>query len=67
MTKQLINKKLFKLEINDLFIEIKEENNRLLNELKFAKKLIDLLENQSNYLLNKFKICFKLWIRSTNE
>jgi hypothetical protein len=39
-----------KLEINDLFVELKNENKRLLNELLFAQKLIKLFENYRNYL-----------------
>ena len=57
MTKHLNNKNIFKLEINDLFIELKEENNRLLNELQFALKFIHLLENQRNYFINRLNCC----------
>ncbi len=39
-----------KLEINDLFVELKNENKRLLNELLFAQKLIKLFESYRNYL-----------------
>jgi hypothetical protein len=38
------------LVINDLFEELSEENNRLLNELLFAKKCIELLKSYRNYL-----------------
>ena len=57
MSKQLRNKNIFKLEINDLFIELKEENNRLLNELQFALKFINLLENQRNYFIKRLNCC----------
>ena len=57
MSKQLRNKNVFKLEINDLFIELKEENNRLLNELQFALKFINLLENQRKDFINRLNCC----------
>ena len=34
--------------INDLFVELKEENNRLLNELLLAQKCIHLLKKYRN-------------------
>jgi hypothetical protein len=38
------------LVINDLFEELSQENNRLLNELLFAQKCIELLKSYRNYL-----------------
>jgi hypothetical protein len=39
-----------KLEINDLFDELREENKRLLTQLLFAQKCIKLLESYRNCL-----------------
>jgi hypothetical protein len=41
-----------KIEINDLFHELINENKRLLNELLFAQKCIKLLEKYRNNLNN---------------
>jgi hypothetical protein len=41
----------FKLEINDIFDELKDENNRLLTELINAQKF-SLLKRYRNYLIN---------------
>ena len=57
MSKHLRNENIFKLEINDLFIELKEENNRLLNELQFALKFINLLKNQRKVFINRLNCC----------
>jgi len=45
-----MNQKLSQVFINDLFDELKEENNRLLNQLLFAQKCIKLFENYRNFL-----------------
>jgi hypothetical protein len=44
-----------KLEINDLFDELREENKRLLTQLLFAQKCIKLLESYRN-CFNSFQI-----------
>jgi hypothetical protein len=46
----------FKLEINDIFDELKDENNRLLTELINAQKF-SLLKRYRNYLINLTNIC----------
>jgi hypothetical protein len=50
-----MNRKSFDLRINDLFVELKEENNRLYEQLLFAEKVIKVLEKFRNYL-NNFRI-----------
>jgi hypothetical protein len=42
-----------KIEINDLFDELKEQNKRLLNELSFHEKCVQLLQSYRN-CLNSF-------------
>ena len=54
---ELNDKNVIKLEINDILFELFQQNNRLLYELKFMKKLIKVLENQRNYLINCFNDC----------
>jgi hypothetical protein len=39
------------LEINDLFNEMKDENNRLLSQLLWAQKCIKVLQSYRNYLI----------------
>jgi hypothetical protein len=46
-----------RIEINDLFDELINENKRLFNELLFAQKCIKLLEKYRNYLNNIYINC----------
>ncbi len=46
-----------KISVNDLFSELKEENNRLLDELLYAKKCVKLLENYRNFIKNFLNRC----------
>jgi hypothetical protein len=46
-----------KISVNDLFNELKEENNRLLDELLYAKKCVKLLENYRNFAKNFLNKC----------
>ena len=39
------------LEVKDLFEELKDENNRLLNELKLTENLFNLFENYRKLLI----------------
>jgi hypothetical protein len=50
-----MNRKSVHLIVNDLFVELKEENNRLYEQLLFAEKVIKVLEKFRNYL-NNFRI-----------
>ena len=43
--------------INDLFVELKEENNRLLNELLLTQKCVHLLEKYRNCLISFSNNC----------
>ena len=43
--------------INDIFDQLKHENNRLLNELLFAQKNIQLLENFRDFSLKFSSKC----------
>jgi hypothetical protein len=47
-----------KILINDLLEELTQENNRLFNQLLFAKKFIKLFENYRNFL-NQLLIDYK--------
>jgi hypothetical protein len=47
-----MNRKSVHLIVNDLFVELKEENNRLYEQLLFAEKMIKVLEKFRNYLNN---------------
>jgi hypothetical protein len=48
-----MNEKSVKIEINDLFDELKEQNKTLLNELSFHEKCVQLLQSYRN-CLNSF-------------
>jgi len=48
-----MNEKSVKIEINDLFDELKEQNKILLNELSFHEKCVQLLQSYRN-CLNSF-------------
>jgi hypothetical protein len=50
-------KKLVKLEINDLFDELKEQNKTLLNELSFHEKCVQLLQSYRNCLNSFYNNC----------
>lgn len=47
------------IDINDIFIELSDENNRLLKELQLAQQFIKLLEKQRTYLIKCINKCEK--------
>jgi hypothetical protein len=52
-----MRKKSVKIEINDLFDELKKENKRLLNELSFHEKCVQLLQSYRNCLNTFYNNC----------
>jgi hypothetical protein len=52
-----MRKKSVKLEINDLFDDLKEQNKTLLNELSFLEKCVQLLQSYRNCLNTFYNNC----------